>query len=360
MAEFCRQCSMEIFNEDFQELAGLSTAEDTANGLYASVICEGCGPIQVDHLGSCVTTDCLCKGHVTPTPGCDCAEENSSSPPHEPFLSNITKNRLDTGVPFPPPAIYGGSDTDEFTDVAIEYSLGTLGFANSLQQEFYQERSRVMKDLFSKIDRSTPIISNAAEHPDGDVLHVIPSGFKDRYLLIQEGPDYTQSVHSYRRDELVSKFPTLDAALPPVQVVLEVSSLHAASFEIPLLIQNKPESGGHFFGTKPVDDDSGDTYILEIDPEKFQLKKSWTPEIWARDGYGSVDSKGTSSTEQCNDTGGSMTAPSIDFAPDPALIESLNLIIERPFGPRTFSESMASRLDDVIATADDPTLFKGD
>lgn len=45
------------------DLSGLSTEADTANGLYCFTICEGCGYIQVDHLGNCVTPDCLENGH---------------------------------------------------------------------------------------------------------------------------------------------------------------------------------------------------------------------------------------------------------------------------------------------------------
>lgn len=51
MADFCKQCSIEIFCEDFNDLAGISTPQDTANKLYAHVLCEGCGPILVDHNG---------------------------------------------------------------------------------------------------------------------------------------------------------------------------------------------------------------------------------------------------------------------------------------------------------------------
>lgn len=49
---------MDIFGKDFRELADFSTAEDTAKGLYTCWICEGCGPIQVDHDGHCVSEDC--------------------------------------------------------------------------------------------------------------------------------------------------------------------------------------------------------------------------------------------------------------------------------------------------------------
>ena len=62
MADFCKQCSMDLFGEDYFELAGLSTKEDTAEKLYPIVLCEGCGPCQVDHTGQCISTGCL-KSH---------------------------------------------------------------------------------------------------------------------------------------------------------------------------------------------------------------------------------------------------------------------------------------------------------
>lgn len=63
MADFCKKCSIDIFGEDFGELAGLITEADTAAGFVSSVvICEGCGLIQVNHLGECVSPDCpTCK-----------------------------------------------------------------------------------------------------------------------------------------------------------------------------------------------------------------------------------------------------------------------------------------------------------
>ena len=66
MADFCKQCSIDHFGQDFRELAGLSKPQDTANKLYANVICEGCGHIQVDHEGVCVTTNCLVGDHNKP------------------------------------------------------------------------------------------------------------------------------------------------------------------------------------------------------------------------------------------------------------------------------------------------------
>ena len=55
MADFCKQCSVDVFGEDFGDMANISKPEDTAAGLYASVLCEDCGMIQVDHEGNCIT-----------------------------------------------------------------------------------------------------------------------------------------------------------------------------------------------------------------------------------------------------------------------------------------------------------------
>lgn len=33
------------------DLAGISTPRDTVQGLYPTTLCEGCGPVQVDHTG---------------------------------------------------------------------------------------------------------------------------------------------------------------------------------------------------------------------------------------------------------------------------------------------------------------------
>ena len=65
MADFCHLCSTEGFGEDFCELANLSTPEDTRKGKYCVVICEGCGPIQVDHEGNCISSDCYEKHGLT-------------------------------------------------------------------------------------------------------------------------------------------------------------------------------------------------------------------------------------------------------------------------------------------------------
>lgn len=66
MADFCRQCTIKLFGADMadkNDMAGLITEEDTKNGLVSSVVlCEGCGPIQVDHTGKCVSVGCY-EGH---------------------------------------------------------------------------------------------------------------------------------------------------------------------------------------------------------------------------------------------------------------------------------------------------------
>ena len=62
MAEFCYQCTQDHFGDgnknDFQNM---SKKSNTDKGLYASVLCEGCGYTQVNHDGMCIhhETDCL-------------------------------------------------------------------------------------------------------------------------------------------------------------------------------------------------------------------------------------------------------------------------------------------------------------
>ena len=69
MADFCKQCAEEIFGKQakrdgiclLSDLRGITSKKDYAKGLAAVVICEGCGPIQVDPEGNCVSEDCLKK-----------------------------------------------------------------------------------------------------------------------------------------------------------------------------------------------------------------------------------------------------------------------------------------------------------
>jgi hypothetical protein len=67
MADFCKQCSLEIFGEDFKDMAGMAP-----EGQSASVLCEGCGGTQVNHLGECLyhaaaggtSAACLAAGNI--------------------------------------------------------------------------------------------------------------------------------------------------------------------------------------------------------------------------------------------------------------------------------------------------------
>ena len=72
MADFCQQCSEEIFGEDHAELAHLVELDD-----ICSVICEGCGPAcVVDREGKCVSRDCLKKhGPISLRPSESCSKE---------------------------------------------------------------------------------------------------------------------------------------------------------------------------------------------------------------------------------------------------------------------------------------------
>lgn len=63
MADFCKECARLLFGQEMPcDLHGLTSVEGWAAGKAASAICEGCGPIQVDPEGNCVTQDCLEAG----------------------------------------------------------------------------------------------------------------------------------------------------------------------------------------------------------------------------------------------------------------------------------------------------------
>lgn len=62
MADFCKQCSEEIFGEDFEDLKGLGDGTPLEPGMGWTALCEGCGPTVVDDNGICKSDGCL-KGH---------------------------------------------------------------------------------------------------------------------------------------------------------------------------------------------------------------------------------------------------------------------------------------------------------
>jgi hypothetical protein len=62
MADFCNQCAKDI-GFPLEDMANITTTDDEAYGWACLVLCEGCGPIQVDSKGNCISEDCLEKGH---------------------------------------------------------------------------------------------------------------------------------------------------------------------------------------------------------------------------------------------------------------------------------------------------------
>lgn len=64
MADFCRQCAKDLWNDPDAEgdMVGISTEEETKKGQFAVVICEGCGYTVVDHEGKCRWLNCELHG----------------------------------------------------------------------------------------------------------------------------------------------------------------------------------------------------------------------------------------------------------------------------------------------------------
>jgi len=59
MADFCAQCAERVWGPDIpSDFRGMTKAADTLNDRFITVLCEGCGTVQVDHNGTCLT-DCL-------------------------------------------------------------------------------------------------------------------------------------------------------------------------------------------------------------------------------------------------------------------------------------------------------------
>ena len=62
MADFCQQCSIEIFGEDHRDLADLGRGKKAAEGWGWIAICEGCGSTLVNDEGRCVYQHCSKHG----------------------------------------------------------------------------------------------------------------------------------------------------------------------------------------------------------------------------------------------------------------------------------------------------------
>jgi hypothetical protein len=56
MAEFCHQCAKDIAKGAVSDFFGMCDRDH-----LVVVLCEGCGPIQVDYTGQCQSKDCLQK-----------------------------------------------------------------------------------------------------------------------------------------------------------------------------------------------------------------------------------------------------------------------------------------------------------
>lgn len=52
MAGLCKECSVELFAEDFGDFAGLTTEEAAKRGEHCVALCEICGYITVDPHGA--------------------------------------------------------------------------------------------------------------------------------------------------------------------------------------------------------------------------------------------------------------------------------------------------------------------
>lgn len=61
MADFCKQCADDM---------GFPTSDfidpNLKYGMYQFNLCEGCGPIQINNKGECVSPDCMQQGHHAP------------------------------------------------------------------------------------------------------------------------------------------------------------------------------------------------------------------------------------------------------------------------------------------------------
>lgn len=64
MADFCRDCSIALFGQDFGDMANLLKPEEYTDEMGALVLCECCGPIVVDKDGKRMSVDffkeCTC------------------------------------------------------------------------------------------------------------------------------------------------------------------------------------------------------------------------------------------------------------------------------------------------------------
>ena len=59
MADFCLDCVEDLFGKGLpSDFEGILTEKEKEEGYTISVLCEGCGYIEVDHLGKKVDKEC--------------------------------------------------------------------------------------------------------------------------------------------------------------------------------------------------------------------------------------------------------------------------------------------------------------
>ena len=69
MADFCKQCSVEIFGEDFMDLSNLGYPKKLKPGQGWAVLCEHCGFTMVDDAGICIGQCTYNHGILVPKGG---------------------------------------------------------------------------------------------------------------------------------------------------------------------------------------------------------------------------------------------------------------------------------------------------
>ena len=84
MADFCKQCAREIGQPS--DFVGMCDDEE-----IVTVLCEGCGPIDVDCYGVCISDDCLKLGHKRECGWCgpSCTGQHPDDEPMEVPVSPV-------------------------------------------------------------------------------------------------------------------------------------------------------------------------------------------------------------------------------------------------------------------------------
>lgn len=62
MADFCKQCSIEMFGKDYMELANLGPVDTLTPGEGWVALCESCGHTVVAQDGTCIADWCPLHG----------------------------------------------------------------------------------------------------------------------------------------------------------------------------------------------------------------------------------------------------------------------------------------------------------